>query len=588
MKNKLFGGIIALIFLIGLLPVNALDLDDFNNGEVYFVYGANSKSSDNAAGTTLAGSLLPQAGSIVISGESIDTYLDTPITQEFDSGDLSFLEEYTTSVNSENYDVEEKIILEGIEVVSDFEDEPRLIIPRSSIKYLLEIENDLVLDDVTEENPLIVMILGSEYKIIDIDSNSFTYLTAKRYDVRGYEISHDGEEVTEIDGEEIEILNIGSNKVQVRVEDESRTIYEGQVKQVGELKIKVEYGSVISRTSISESTLTLLIGEEVEKEVDNMDKMNEDYRWIVNFDGENNVLGIKFYDALTSDDEALYEGDSITLPENFAILEFQSTNNVEYFDIEFRLEEFEEIVYLVAEGFEEYDGIYMNGTGVFDEDFEPITEEIEIAELTLEYITDGIRIGDVEIIEELTSVLVNGESINDEELSVLSSYGIILVNPEEGLEDENPMERELTIRVPSKQLEITLNLNNKPSTTTIVGGEKLSIKGILDVDTSNSFSTIISVGGPAVNTLTKKYIGEWVYKNYESVIELFIDDETNQRILVVAGHSGADTTLAANLLSDYFKGKNDYFSDGTSFKITATNLNDIVVEKAGNGNTEEE
>ncbi len=587
MNNKLIS--LFVIVLIGLMiPVQAIDVNDWKEGDIYLTVGAIAKSSDTVGGITIAGSLTPQAETIIVSGKNLETGLNEPITVCLDNSDLSFLEEYVSIHEDGKYKMEEQICLENIvvgtsiEYSNEFGDEAYMVVQsRGLIKYVLDMDKDLEYKDITDEEPLNIKFFGRNMKITSFDDNELTYLTGQEYYMKvGDKITSEEKTVT--------LVNVGLNSVVVKVENSlPETIQRGTTEMVNGLEIYVK--DLFYRIQIEASSAGLVIGSNVEDTIENMDEVEnyEDYRWIVS-EGQ---IGVKHYEILRKVEDVIEAGDSIALPEDFAFITYVGLNDVEYTNLDFRIEIIDTITYLIIEGnFDDHSEIYFDGTTAWNRDLdEEITLplEIEYTDSFLELINESLWINDIEIIGNLDSVLVNSVNVGLRGEDVRSSYGIKAIEPEDGL-SEDLENRELTISVPSEMIEARININNEKTTSTSVGGEALNIRGILDSDLSSSFTRIISIGGPVVNTLTKKHVGEWSYAPYESIVELFKDDETNQLILVVAGTNAEDTTLAANLLSDYFKGKNSYFDDGTSFKITATSMNDITVEPAGNGNTEED
>ena len=55
---------------------------------------------------------------------------------------------------------------------------------------------------------------------------------------------------------------------------------------------------------------------------------------------------------------------------------------------------------------------------------------------------------------ELSDLKVNGESIADEDEDFLTTYGVVLSNPEDAVDDE-----ELTVEIPEEQLTGSLLVN---------------------------------------------------------------------------------------------------------------------------------
>ena len=92
--------------------------------------------------------------------------------------------------------------------------------------------------------------------------------------------------------------------------------------------------------------------------------------------------------------------------------------------------------------------------------------------------------------------------------------------------------------------------------------------------TNPEANNLLLLGGPAVNSLTAKFIGDiWTFKPGEAIIELKANGA--HIAMVVAGTDAVDTRRACRVLRDYSK----YNLKGTSVKVTGTSdkLTDIIV-----------
>lgn len=580
--KKLNSVFVMLLFVIGMVAnVASIEKTDFDSGTVNIVFGENAAASDVVGGVDIAYALtaMQTEEPVVITGETKEVSFNANIDWTLDNSELDFLAEDEFMFDGKNYDFEEKIYLDGVEIGTssmhdaDFEDDPYMIVTsRNSVKYLYEIEDTFDLDKVDADEVLTLDILGKRFKIVEVSESSFSYLTGTEYYLKnGNKVISCGKTVT--------VESIGQSSIIVDVDGVKEIVGKDETDKVNGIKVMVN--EIFYHNEANDCGVQITVGEEIEKEIDNNDKVEnyEDWKWIVDFE-ENAVstIGVRYNEILKSDDEALMEGESLSFPNEFAHLIFKEYSRPEYFEFEFTIES----EYLIVDGNresfnDEFNELWINITDgkIYDEEVNYIGMDVELSDTELTLISNGttITIGDVEIANDLSNVLVDGDSKADVSQDVLSTYGIVVVSPEDN------MPTELTLKVPEEQVEAEVNVNNVGANVfevEEVTGVALSIEGTIDSQLIGTEDVLIVVGGPAINSVAKEYLGsEWNYIEGESVVELKRDGD--KTILVIAGTTAADTTRACDLVANYFKGYNTHFSDGSSFKITSVD-GSIVVE----------
>ena len=107
------------------------------------------------------------------------------------------------------------------------------------------------------------------------------------------------------------------------------------------------------------------------------------------------------------------------------------------------------------DGLEDYDRLYINASGIYDDDLDYIGTEVEIddTELNLELISGKLKIDNVKLWLALDQIKVGGDDISGFDETYVTSYGITIDNPEDSVEDND-----FTIKVPEEELfaEITV------------------------------------------------------------------------------------------------------------------------------------
>ena len=124
--------------------------------------------------------------------------------------------------DDENYDVEEIVILNGLEVLAnekDFEGIPYLVIPKDSIEYKVVFDDTLNISEIDEDETLVFNFLGFEVKLSKWDNGEITFSKGKMYPL------NEGESVV-VDGKTILLDMVLEDAVYVKVGEESKKVKE--------------------------------------------------------------------------------------------------------------------------------------------------------------------------------------------------------------------------------------------------------------------------------------------------------------------------------------------------------------------------
>mgnify|MGYP001566118944 CR=1 FL=1 len=231
-----------------------------------------------------------------------------------DNGDLDFLVDDEIKFNDEDYDVKERILLTGDLAVltslngdEDFEDNAVLgFTNEGAIEYRYVFEDALNFTQITEDEPLVIEILGKKLTIIDMDANSFTLLNGEDH------VLADNEKKTvQVNGVDHEIIValITEGKVQLAVDGAVITVDEGKTKDVKGISVRATDIAYTGKDT-QKSIVTLTIAaQDAELVVDNGDEFitdDENFEWVISTTGDNlNYLGVAHAEKADDNDEAV-------------------------------------------------------------------------------------------------------------------------------------------------------------------------------------------------------------------------------------------------------------------------------------------
>jgi len=394
---------------------------------------------------------VPEAEKIgyLIDEKSLNTSVDKVLSDR----ELKQLSDSKVTFDEDEYDFEETLTLYGLKVVineEDFKENSYLAVPKESIAYKVEFNTNLNTSLISSEDTLKLNLLGKEVEVSEWDGSTVTFS-------QGTETTLVEGLGTTYDTKNILLDLVLEDSVLISVNGVSKHIDEGATATVNGVEIYVKEVLYTSKSTKS-SIATLVIGKDVYKTVSDGEEYSEDSIW--NWKIDSNSIGIELdEDFVELDDEfpLIAEGKTIALPNDFVTIKYNGLVTVDKVKYTFKLDEEDEIHYVKVTGkfvyeLKDYSLIYVNTTGIYDEDYTFIGTSIDLDndELELEANTT-IKISDIEFNYNLTEVLVDGDSICSNEDNYITSYGIVITEPEDSCEDQ-----EFDISIPEEKAEVTI------------------------------------------------------------------------------------------------------------------------------------
>lgn len=311
------------------------------------------------------------------------------VTFSLDDSDLTQLSDSELSFDNEDYDYSERVFANtdlviatnGLGYDEDFGAEPRLVtLDENAISYELVFDEPVDVTNVDYDEPLVIRLLGEEYRIVSIDSNEIEFDAGER-------VGLNAGETVEIDGRNVTVHAVSENdRVHVSVDGHSEIVDLGSNEQVNGLRVRV----LTTFSSSSAEFAELLVGDYTEQE------NGEEFFVDENFYFEYNLVGSDLYsftvtfdvkaDEHDDDFSPLSVGDSIVFPHGFFAVEFAEVTDVEYSTYTFEFDDMDarddltaDTNMVVVEGDDEsisidgenVDRVYLTNTGeiyYFNED----------------------------------------------------------------------------------------------------------------------------------------------------------------------------------------------------------------------------
>ncbi len=381
---------------------------------------------------------------------------------------LSGLFDDEITFNDDEYDVEEVVYLTDLKVANNYEDEYEadtyLQIPQNGVRYGVEFDSELNISEITKDETLEFNFLGEKVELSDwsIDKVSFT---------KGTEVTlREGAE-TEVDGKTITLSFVADGYVSVDVDGASKKIYEDKTEKVNGIEVRVT--EVVETTSWRKGMATLEVGDDVSFEVEDGDEYEANDLWEWAIDG--NSIGLVLTEAFMSVDEdeeykALAVGETLWLPNNYVGVTFEGLvdEDTEKYTFEFDMkdgEQYVEVKGVFLDGIEDYDKLYVNSSGFYDKDLDLVdATSVEFANaeignnvpLTLDIVGTNLVFDNVVLGLNLSSITVDGDSIETKEEDYLTSFGIVIKTPEDSVEDN-----EFKVVIPDEELEASVTVRYK-------------------------------------------------------------------------------------------------------------------------------
>lgn len=350
--------------------------------------------------------------------------------------------------DGDDYEAEEVVYIAG-KIASneeDFNGKTFVSIDKEEISYVMNFEAALDTSLIDEDETLSFSLLGEDVEISEWDVDSVTFSKGVKFDVS------EGETIS-VEGKDLLIRSIAGDKVMIVSGDESEVIEQGETVEINGVEIKVK--QVLDDDDATDMAV-LEIGREVLVQVEDGDEYAKGSMWEWKIDANSiGVVLVEEFNELDDDLKPLDVGEQICLPNEYACFVYNglAEESVEKYSLELDTVEGNEYVELtgkVYKGINDYDKVYINKTGIYDEDLvliDALTVDLDDTDVTLELGGANIIIDDIKISYDLDQIKVDGTDISSFDEDYLTSYGIMIENPEDSVDDN-----EFSIEVPQEAL----------------------------------------------------------------------------------------------------------------------------------------
>lgn len=384
---------------------------------------------------------------------SVDTFFGIVIDIKLDDNKLDFLTDTELYFDGENYDVKEEVFFNGVVLTSidddDFGRDPYLTIEEFGVEYRFIFDEQLDLNDISEDEPLELTFLGRDIKIIEASANQITVRSGQDLSMK------EGESAT-VAGKEVIVEIIGENSVSISVDGIRETVHEDEDQEINGLRVLVD-DILYKNYAGADNLVDLVVGIETDEKVRSGDffelfiQDDEDWEWIVELGGTQQYIGIwntEDYVDIDEDEDyfAIGVGERFFLPNNFLEIQFKDVTETDTTSLTFKVKNENGQDYLYVRGndddafsfgTEEYDRIYLDADGIYDEDLIFITnDKIEIGDSDVFLELGSAIIEDLEILLDMADILFKGLSFAFKDETFMDHLGIIFSDPENAVEEQ--------------------------------------------------------------------------------------------------------------------------------------------------------
>ena len=272
---------------------------------------------------TIGGSIVSGKILSILTDNKIPSLLDDKIN--WDDGDSS----------DNTFNFHEELLINDMNLLTSLNDndfEGVALTNNKGLAYRLFFEEDMNTDLIGDEDAdtLYLNILGEEYEVDAMDSNSITVVTSS-------EIVLNEGEVTTVDGVSFELAAVGEDSVSIN----GVVVKEGRTKRVDGMEIHVD--SVFYKSDGVGSLAVLKIGKDITTEYSSGDEFigqdDDDPEWVweISDPGKNGgYIGVVYNHKNTraKDDGVVYEGGAYEFPNTYAAVQFNGLTDVTYEDFE--------------------------------------------------------------------------------------------------------------------------------------------------------------------------------------------------------------------------------------------------------------
>lgn len=255
-----------------------------------------------------------------------------------DNGDLPSLKDERITWNEEELDVEEKLTVTGVKVMTSETDEDFGATPVLGTNASNAIEYSYIINDAdfnaskvdAVDNKLSVEILGKSMEITGITSNSIDVNVAtETYMVIGDTVT--------VEGKKVKVVNIGSGSFVVDVDGVVESVAAGATgKKVNGIRVQADSSDVFYVDEKADRAITLSVGDKITDTITDGESMElfgepaeeNDAEWVWDISSPTSTqLTIKaqFNQKYDTDTEAVRKiGEKYTLPNEYASIYIDS------------------------------------------------------------------------------------------------------------------------------------------------------------------------------------------------------------------------------------------------------------------------
>ena len=357
--------------------------------------------------------------------------------------------------DGDKYDMEEIFYLEATPAVNeeDFDSDSYLQLLENGIVYENVFENSLDTSKIDSDETLTFGFLGEEVEVSSWDVDTITFTSGTTELLGEGETSADGKVLVQAVGETGD-----KGYAKILVNDVVEILKVGDTEEIGGLEVSLRE-VFLNDEDDQLDYAELKIAEDVEFEVEDGDEYdgNDAFEWIIG----PNLIGLKLVEDFTDldkDYKPLAAGEELCLPNNYICVGYNGLEVDETHELTFEDDNNYDVEVLgdFLVGLEDYNRVYVNASGIYDDDDVLLGQSVEIedSDLNLE-LKNGNRlvVENFKLWLDFSDLKVDGNSIASIEDTYVSKYGLVIEDPEDDLED-----KDVTLIVPEDQSEASVSI----------------------------------------------------------------------------------------------------------------------------------
>ncbi len=386
---------------------------------------------------------------------SVDVYYGQVIDICLDNAKVSGLKEGEIYFDGKNYEFKEDVCFNGVIKTSiddeDFGTKPYLTTEEWGTEYNYIFKEFIDISQIDEDEILEIEVLGEKFKIISASANEITVRYGEEHFLK------EGGSIT-VEGHIITLLTVTESNVLISVDGVQEIVYLGSSKEINKVRVLVEdilYKGYDGADNFAE----ILVGEETDKTIKDGDYLtvfvaSEDeelWQWEINLGDTPQSIGVKNVEEFMGIDEdddykAIGVGQSLFLPNDYMEIRFKSVTSPEMNDLNFKIKD--EYLYIRGNkdntftyGTGDYDRIYVDNTGIYDDDDVLITtDKLEIGDSGIYLEMGSVKILDLIIELDLSDIIYKAISYVNKDAVYMDYFGIIFKDPEQAIDDKEGLE----------------------------------------------------------------------------------------------------------------------------------------------------